>query len=249
MARMKFVHLALTSTLTFVGATWKQQSLYSLVHYPFTLKLLWAPVIDVLFVRRQTWLLPIQSLMGILLIGNSFFLPSGIETIHMLPLAINFFILLFLIASQDICVDGWTLTLFSTSNVVWQSMSQTVGQTLGRFVGSSLLLTLESANFTNRYIRQPFGIAPIDRGLFTLSQFCFFWGIAFLVVTLLVALFFREKSAVQSQSFTLWQTYVVILTLLKKKCLLQLASILLLSPIGYSATYFMTNIALIRWEN
>jgi len=44
------------------------QALYSLTKWPFSLKLLWAPLVDALYVqkfgRRKSWLLPVQYLIG-----------------------------------------------------------------------------------------------------------------------------------------------------------------------------------------
>eukprot|EP00947_MAST-08B_sp_MAST-8B-sp1_P000383 g383.t1 len=46
------------------GATYMQQAGFDIVSYPFSLKLLWAPLVDSLFVqrfgRRKTWLVPVQ---------------------------------------------------------------------------------------------------------------------------------------------------------------------------------------------
>lgn len=239
--------------LTSAGANWKQQGNYNFAHYPFSLKLIWAPIIDVFYIRRfgrrQTWLLPIQLILGIVLIALSFFIDSLVSGLQISSLTIFVFFAIFLTASQDVCVDGWALTLFSTTNVVWQSTSQTIGQTLGRFLGSSFLLTFESANFTNRYIRQPLSFRPQSTGLFTLAQFIRFWGIAFIIVTCIVAFVYRERAPHQhdeKNQLKLFDTYLAILKLFKKKCMLQLASILLISPFGYAATYFMTNINLVR---
>jgi MFS transporter, PAT family, solute carrier family 33 (acetyl-CoA transportor), member 1 len=239
--------------LTSAGANWQQQGTYNFVHYPFSLKLIWAPIIDVIYIRRfgrrQTWLLPIQLMIGIAMIILSFRIDALIANLRMISLTIYVFMIIFLTASQDVCVDGWTLSLFATSNVVWQSTSQTVGQTLGRFLGSSFLLTFESANFTNRYIRQPLSLPMQTTGLFTLPQFIRFWGVAFLLVTCFVAILFRRQRSNlidEPNNLKLIDTYLSILKLFKKTCILQLASILLLSPFGYAAVYYMTSIALVK---
>ncbi|CAF3997243.1 unnamed protein product [Adineta steineri] len=238
--------------LTKEGA-WKQQGIYSLVHYPFSLKLIWAPIIDVFYIqrfgRRQTWLLPIQIILGIVLIVLSLYIEPFIKNLRVIPLSIFVFFVLFLTASQDICVDGWALTLFASSNVVWQSTSQTIGQTLGRFLGSSFLLTFESANFTNSYIRQPLSLHTHDTGLFTLAQFVRFWGIAFIVVTCIIAFLFRHHTSNQTdvkKTLKFIDTYLSIIKILKKPCMLKFAFILIICPFGYAATYYMTNIALIN---
>jgi PAT family acetyl-CoA transporter-like MFS transporter 1 len=58
------------------GATYSQQATFSFAFWPFSLKLLWAPVVDSLyfkkFGRRKTWLIPIQYLIGIVMITLSF---------------------------------------------------------------------------------------------------------------------------------------------------------------------------------
>ncbi|CAF1209693.1 unnamed protein product [Adineta ricciae] len=237
------------------GASWKQQGHYSFAHYPFSIKLIWAPFIDVFYIqrlgRRQTWLLPVQTCLGIALIALSFYIESFIDELQVILLTIFVFIVLFFTASQDICVDGWALSLFASTNVVWQSTSQTIGQTFGRFLGSSFLLTFRSANFTNEYIRQPLSIPPADTGLFTLAQFVRFWGIAFLVVTCIVALVYRQRPSSENNIDThprlkLFEIYLSILKILRKKCMLELVFILLVSPFGYAATYFLTNLALIN---
>jgi len=234
------------------GASWKQQGNYNWSGYPFSLKLIWAPVIDVFYIqrlgRRQTWLLPIQIILGTSLIILSFYIDSLITGLRIASLAILFFFIMVLTASQDICVDGWALTLFSTTNVVWQSTSQTIGQTFGRFLGSSFLLTFESANFTNQYIREPLSFPTQNTGLFTLAQFVRFWGIAFLVVTCIIAVLFRERASDKnddSKKLKFIETYLYIIKLFKKKCMWQLTFILIISPFGYAATYFMTDKVLV----
>ena len=46
------------------GATFLQQAQFDVVSYPFSMKLLWAPLVDSLYVarfgRRKTWLIPVQ---------------------------------------------------------------------------------------------------------------------------------------------------------------------------------------------
>ena len=52
--------------------TYKQQAMFSFVYWPFSLKLLWAPIVDAVFIqrmgRRKTWLVPIQYLIGIFML-------------------------------------------------------------------------------------------------------------------------------------------------------------------------------------
>ena len=50
-----------------------EQAVFSLVTWPFSLKLLWAPIVDSLysprFGRRKSWLIPVQLAIGTVMIG------------------------------------------------------------------------------------------------------------------------------------------------------------------------------------
>ena len=238
------------------GATWKDRGTFNFAFYPFSLKLLWAPLTDVIysirFGRRKSWLIPIQLSMAGLFLLLSFYLEWYIANKRVILLTIIFFAIVLLTATQDICVDGLAISLFAATNPQWTSTAQSVGQTLGRFVGSSFLLTLESANFTNRYIRVPLGLSLQTSGLFSLQQFVRFVALAFLIVTTCIAIFFREKQQApviedeETSNLSLKETYLYILRLFKKKCMRQLTLISLLAPIGTVASGYMTQLALIR---
>jgi PAT family acetyl-CoA transporter-like MFS transporter 1 len=244
--------------LTSFGATWKQLSILSLIGYPFTVKLLWAPLVDVFYIRwlgrRRTWLLPVQIMLGVTFIILSFHLEFLLVQLRVTVLTVVFFFVIFLTATQDICVDGWALTLFSSSDSIWQSISQMIGQPLGGFLGGPVLLTFESANMTNRLIRQPLGIDTRPYGLFTLAQFLRFWGILFLVIACAITLLFREqqqntntnKKENKDEHLNLLETYLYIVKLFKKKCFRQLLPILIGPYVGDAATSAMTFVTLIR---
>lgn len=96
------------------------QAEFSFVIWPFSLKLLWAPIVDSVFIskfgRRKTWLLPVQYLMGIFML----FLSGNVDRwlgneegsyLNIGLLTVLFFILNVLAATQDIVVDGWALTM------------------------------------------------------------------------------------------------------------------------------------------
>lgn len=95
------------------------QAEFSLVNWPFSVKLLWAPIVDALFWpkfgRRKTWLVPVQYLIGIVMIIMSYsvadWLGSDDKPPSMMILTVSFLFLNFLAATQDIAVDGWALTM------------------------------------------------------------------------------------------------------------------------------------------
>ena len=54
------------------NVSYKDQATFSLVFWPFSMKLLWAPIVDTTyfsrFGRRKSWLVPVQYLIGIFML-------------------------------------------------------------------------------------------------------------------------------------------------------------------------------------
>ncbi|UJR10961.1 hypothetical protein I4U23_015146 [Adineta vaga] len=243
-------------------ASWKEQGTFSWVSYPYSFKILWAPVMDSVYSRRfgrhQTWLIPIQFFIGIILFILAFYLESLLINLRAVALTSVFFVLYFLISSQDIVVDGWAVSLFNDINPQWASTCQIIGQTFGIFIGSTILMIFESSNFTNKYIRSPLSLPNQSYGLFSLRQFTIFWAILFLVVSILLLIMsFYEK---QSNKITdtnyknepeaklkILETYLDILKLLKKRCMQKLILITVTFSIGFAATNFMTDLTLLGY--
>ena len=177
---------------------YRQQALFSLVSWPFTVKLLWAPVVDSLynerFGRRKSWLIPSQYCIGFTMIFLSYFVDKLMGDENSAPnvvlLTIMFFFLHFLAATQDIAVDGWALTMLSKENVGLASTCNSVGQTAGFFISYTIFLAFNSAEFCNGYIRS----IPQDTGMADLPSFLFFFGVVFIVVTSGVWFFKGEKA-------------------------------------------------------
>ncbi|KAH8042092.1 hypothetical protein HPB51_021176 [Rhipicephalus microplus] len=155
----------------------QEQALFSLAAWPFSVKLLWAPIVDSLyssrFGRRKSWLVPAQYAIGLsffwLSSHMSFLLGEGEGSSKTEPsvlmLTLVFFSLNFLAATQDIAVDGWALTMLSRRHVGYASTCNSVGQTVGYIMGNVVFLALESADFCNRYLRstpQQDGIVTLD---------------------------------------------------------------------------------------
>ena len=176
---------------------YRQQALFSLVSWPFTVKLLWAPVVDSLyssrFGRRKSWLIPSQFCIGFTMIFLSYFVDRLMGDESKAPnvvlLTIIFFFLHFLAATQDIAVDGWALTMLSKENVGLASTCNSVGQTAGFLLSYTVFLAFNSADFCNSYIRA----VPQDTGMADLPSFLFFFGMVFLVVTTGVWMFKKER--------------------------------------------------------
>lgn len=183
--------------------SYSDQALFSFVTWPFSLKLLWAPIVDSVFWRRlgrrKSWLVPIQLGIGIFMLILSRSVESLLNddptTGHKPDIYLLTFIFLmlnFLAATQDIAVDGWALTMLARRNVGYASTCNTAGQTAGFFIGNVIFLALESADFSNQYLRS--ASEKSDKGLVTFEEFLHYCGIVFLVVTILVAILKSEKT-------------------------------------------------------
>lgn len=154
--------------------SYKDQAYFSFAFWPFSLKLLWAPLVDAVYLqqfgRRKSWLVPTQYLLGFFMLYLSVTVDSLLEGDghrgpDILTITAVFFMLEFLAATQDIAVDGWALTMLSRDNVGYASTCNSVGQTAGYFLGNVLFLALESPDFCNKYLR----FQPKDTGIVTLS--------------------------------------------------------------------------------
>ena len=178
---------AIPLILTNRHVSYKQQAEFSFANWPFSIKLLWAPIVDSMFIarfgRRKTWLVPVQYLIGgtmLLLAQNVNYYLDGdgneSKTPDVFSLTCMFFFLHFLAATQDIAVDGWALTMLQRHNVGYASTCNTVGQTAGYFLGYIGYMVLESY------------------GVLTLPDFLNFWGCTFMVMTTLIAVFKHEDN-------------------------------------------------------
>lgn len=188
--------------------SYSDQALFSFVSWPFSLKLLWAPIVDSLYSkqigRRKSWLIPTQLGIGLFMLVLSHSVNSLLsndansgEGPNIQLLTVIFIMLNFLAATQDIAVDGWALTMLSRRNVGYASTCNTAGQTAGFFIGNVIFLALESTDFCNKYLRTPENHSK--EGIVTFEQFLHKCGIAFIIITILVALLKKEQS-IQNQS-------------------------------------------------
>ena len=86
-------------------------------NFKLLFKFLWSGLVDSVYIerfgRRKTWIFPVQISIGLFLIFVSLGVESFLESKRVLPLAVYFFLLNALVATQDIVVDGWALTLLS----------------------------------------------------------------------------------------------------------------------------------------
>lgn len=81
------------------------------------------------------------------------------------------------------------MTLISPENLSYASTAQTVGLTAGQFLSYTVFLAFNSADFSNKWFRT----TPQKEGLFTLGGYLTFWGWAYLLVTIGLAILKKEE--------------------------------------------------------
>ncbi|KAI9743476.1 MAG: hypothetical protein M1818_002789 [Claussenomyces sp. TS43310] len=226
-----------------------QIGVFTLASYPYSLKLLWSPIVDAVWTpklgRRKSWILPIQMLSGI----GMLWLGSNVESMMVKAGENNgagvlgftgwWFFLVFMCATQDIAVDGWALTLLSPGNLSYASTAQTVGLTAGQFMSYTVFLAFSSKDFANRWFRE----TPLDYGLMTLGGYLTFWGWAYLVVTTGLAILKKEEKTKNEDG--IYDVYKVMWGVLKLKNIQTIIIIHLIAKIGFQANDAVTNLKLL----
>jgi PAT family acetyl-CoA transporter-like MFS transporter 1 len=226
-----------------------QIGVYSLASYPYSLKLLWSPIVDAVWTprlgRRKSWILPIQfcSAFGLLYMGSratqmmkDAAAPDGSG---IWVFTYWWFMLVFLCATQDIAVDGWALTLLSPPNISYASTAQTVGLTAGQFMSYTVFLAFNAPEFANKYFRQ----VPSEEGVITLGGYMTFWGWAYLIVTLGLALLKREDKTKERDG--IMEVYRSMWGILKLRNIQSIIIVHLIAKIGFQANDAVTNLKLI----
>lgn len=175
------------------GISMTEQAKFSIVSWPFSLKLLWAPLVDSLYSgkvgRRKTWIVPAQMSIGFLLLFAGSHIDGWLGEGGAVPdvdtLTQLFLVFYFLAATQDIAVDGLALTILSPRNKELGATCNGIGQSLGYFLAYTGFLAFNSAEFCNSYLRAAADAAPT--GYISLGGFMVFWAYVFMASTLWVA--------------------------------------------------------------
>ncbi|XP_060852728.1 acetyl-coenzyme A transporter 1-like [Rhopalosiphum padi] len=222
--------------------TYKDQALFSIVTWSYSLKMIWAPLVDAFCIqkmgRRKSWLIPVQYLIGgcFIYIGNNIneWLPET-EKPDVLKLFYAFFFVQILVATQDIVVDGWALTMLKKNNVVYASTCNGVGAPLGIMMGSFFLVLFTSENFCNKYLR----FTPVTGGILTKEYLFYCLAVLFILITTLILIFKKEKEYRSEENYiklNVIQSYLLIWDILKKPSIRVLMTALLTAEIGFATT-------------
>ena len=210
------------------------QGKFSFCSWPFSLKLLWAPIVDAVFMtswgQRKTWLVPSQLLIGFVMIFSSYTVDGLMDTttdasdgnFDITLLTGIFFILFFLCATQDIAVDGWALTMLKKENIGYAATCNAAGQTLGNTLSFVGFLALNKYNIAS--------IGANMRG----------WGILFLLTTVLIAAFKPEKPSPAIPSVK--EAYIEMWSIFRLPAVQSLCLVMFVSKIAFAPGDAMNNL-------
>ncbi|CAN6653684.1 hypothetical protein TRVA0_026S01948 [Trichomonascus vanleenenianus] len=226
-----------------------QVGLFTLASYPYSLKLLWSPIVDAIyskqFGRRKSWIVPIQFVSAFVLIWLGRNIEPYMEQAeHNLgAITVFFFLLVFLCATQDIAVDGWALTLLSQQSLSYASTAQTIGLNTGYFLSFTVFLAFNSHEFANKYFRE----SPSEIPLLSLSQYLTFWGLMYLIVTIFVGLFKHEERTKHDEGTSgIMHVYRSMYRVLKLHNIQMLIAVHLVSKFAFQANEAVTNLKLVE---
>lgn len=125
---------------------------------PYSFKVFWAPMIELYYMpsigKRKSWVVPTQ-LVGCCIL----FYLSGSITEYLMNKEVYFLTGLlilntFVITCQDIAVDSWAVEILHPSNSSYASACQSVGQSVGKILATTVFIALNSVEFCNKWVYQ-----------------------------------------------------------------------------------------------
>lgn len=222
---------------------------FSLASYPYSLKLLWSPIVDAIYNtklgRRKSWILPVQVVVGCSLLYIGRHVDQWIDTAsaNLYTLTGFFFFLVLLCATQDIAVDGWALTLLSEENLSYASTAQTVGLNTGYFMSFTVFLAFQSPEFANTYLRS--ATNQSDVGFVTLAGYMSTCGWAVLAVTAFL-IFVKNEARETNVTESVMEVYHSIWAVLQLPQIRTFMVIHLIAKIGFVTNDSVTNLKLLE---
>ena len=188
---------------------------------PYSIKFLFAPVVDCLFIKslgkRRSWILPSQILTSILLYILSLHLEEFINERKIFMLTASLFVVILWCAIQDIAVDGWWVTIVKPENLVHAGSAQLIGLEIGGFISTTVFIALNSVEFWNNYIYS----IPHSEPILNEISYMKGWAVIFILVSFYTYLFIDEKNdRVKLDDLevpSIKSCYIIVLDMIKNK--------------------------------
>nr|XP_018266935.1 uncharacterized protein I303_00915 [Kwoniella dejecticola CBS 10117]OBR89093.1 hypothetical protein I303_00915 [Kwoniella dejecticola CBS 10117] len=230
--------------------SYSQLAVFALSTWPYSLKLLWSPIVDAWFVkswgRRKSWIVPVQGIVGLgmWLIGGRIEGWLSAETIDIRFITGVFGSLILAAATQaDDESSGWALTLLSQPNLSYASTAQTIGIGIGNALSFTVFLAFNSVDFSNKYFRS----TPLDYPLVSLGGYLRFWAILFVLVTVLLAVYKTEDPpAADDPDMDVKKVYKVMWSIVKLKNIQSFLCVHLVCKIGFMVNDSVTGLKLLE---
>ncbi|KAF8061016.1 acetyl-coenzyme A transporter 1-domain-containing protein [Lyophyllum atratum] len=223
--------------------SYSQLATFSLASYPYSLKLLWSPIVDSVYFtrigRRKSWILPMQFIVGSLMLYISLNVQKLLDdpANNIIELSVVFTSLVFFSATQDIAVDGWALTLLSQDCLSYASTCQTIGLNTGFFASFTVFLAFNSEAFATKW-----GVPHL-----TLAAYLKFWSVVCYTVTLWLLFFKKEdKEPANEAEMSIKSVYKTIWTICKLRHVQILVLVHLVAKIGFAANEAVTSLKMVE---
>ena len=160
---------------------------------PYTLKFIFAPLIDSKYSRyigkRRSWIIPTQIVMGAIIMYLAQNIEQLIEQKNILFIMLLFLAIYLWCALQDISIDGWCVTIVREENSKYAALAQIVGIDIGIFLSTTLFIAFSSVEFWNNYIYS----VPQEIPLMDQRSFFNYWSMFIFIIWIYTILFSNEK--------------------------------------------------------
>ncbi|KAJ7242346.1 acetyl-coenzyme A transporter 1 [Mycena haematopus] len=222
--------------------SYSQLATFALSGYPYSLKLLWSPIIDSVFFsafgRRKSWIIPMQLINGTLMLYISLNIQRLMDdpSQHVTHLTNVFTALVFFSATQDIAVDGWTLTLLSPENLSYASMCQTIGLNTGYFTSYTVFLALNSEAISEKW-----GVPRL-----TLAAYLKFWCLVSYSACVWLLFKKERKEPASNSKIAIKEVYRQIWTMCQMPHIQALAFMFIFGKIGFAANDAATSLKMVE---
>uniref|UniRef100_A0A2H8TZP9 Acetyl-coenzyme A transporter 1 n=2 Tax=Melanaphis sacchari TaxID=742174 RepID=A0A2H8TZP9_9HEMI len=153
------------------------------------------------------------------------------------------FVVNFLSATQDIAVDGWSLSVLKKKNISYASVCNSIGVPIGMCTGSVCFTLLISEQFSVKYLGTSIGTG----GIITMKSFFNICTIIIIAVTIIIGLFKNEKYTMEDdyEQISVCQNYQLLWDIIKLPRIRVLALVLFTARIGFTTLEIIPNLKLI----
>lgn len=171
------------------GATFRDQAIFTISGYPFIIKILFAPLVDLFYFDKigkcKTWIVSATSVLSLMLIlvapnAEVFVQPSKIAALTAIWFSINLIVVLLTISGEMLIVK-----IFEENDKSKGSMLLDLGWTIGGFFSYNIFVPLNSVDWLNanifkeNHISQP--IVSHKAMVFGLATMAFLYAVVVLI--------------------------------------------------------------------